>query len=51
MKLRTFQKINHFPAMGGICRKIPLARNMKKLKKAFPEDFSFLPSTWVLPQE
>ncbi|EFC41096.1 hypothetical protein NAEGRDRAFT_80835 [Naegleria gruberi] len=51
MKLRTFQKINHFPAMGGICRKIPLARNMKRLKKSFPDEFSFLPSSWVLPQE
>eukprot|EP00794_Sanderia_malayensis_P008006 gene8006-8865_t len=51
VELKLFQKINHFPGMGEICRKDTLARNMAKVQKERPEDFNFVPQTWVFPGE
>lgn len=51
MELKSFQKINHFPSMGEICRKDNLARNMAKMQRAHPEEYSFIPQTWFLPAE
>lgn len=50
-ELKSFQKINHFPSMGEICRKDNLARNMAKMQRAHPEEYNFVPQTWVLPAE
>ncbi|KAK2947739.1 putative Tubulin glycylase 3C [Blattamonas nauphoetae] len=50
-RLRSFQKINHFPGMSEITRKDNLARNMNKLKNQFPEDYKFVPTTWILPHD
>ena len=30
LELKPYQRINHFPGMGEICRKDSLVRNMKK---------------------
>lgn len=51
IELKSFQKINHFPSMGEICRKDNLARNMAKMQRAHPEEYNFTPQTWVLPAE
>lgn len=51
MKMQAYQKINHFPGMNGIARKVPLARNFARLKKLFPELYDFMPEQWSLPQE
>jgi tubulin polyglutamylase TTLL6/13 len=51
MRLKNYQRINHFPGMNGICRKVPLARNLNRMKKQFPEEYSFIPTSWVLPHE
>lgn len=48
-KMKSFQKINHFPGMHGICKKHYLAWNLNKMQKIFPQDFDFYPKTWVLP--
>ena len=37
--------------MSEICRKDLLARNLNRMRRAFPDDYSFFPSTWVLPAE
>ncbi|CAB4006780.1 tubulin polyglutamylase TTLL7 [Paramuricea clavata] len=37
--------------MGEICRKDALARHMTRMEKAFPEDYNFVPGTWILPAE
>ncbi|CRG94155.1 tubulin--tyrosine ligase, putative [Plasmodium gallinaceum] len=50
-KLKKFQKINHFIGMRGITRKDELSRNLKKMKKNFPQSYNFFPLTWILPNE
>lgn len=49
--LKPFQRINHFPGMYAVARKDQLAKHLKLMKKRFPEEYSFFPSTWVLPKE
>ncbi|XP_048108998.1 tubulin polyglutamylase TTLL7 isoform X2 [Alosa alosa] len=50
-ELRNYQRINHFPGMGEICRKDCLARNMAKMIKFQPQEYSFIPKTWIFPAE
>ena len=50
-ELKSYQKINHFPGMSEISRKDTLARNMAKLAKAIPEEYDFVPRTWILPAD
>lgn len=50
-KMKTYQKINHFPGMHGICKKNYLAWNLNKMLKNFPKDYNFYPKTWVLPAD
>ncbi|XP_029532910.1 tubulin polyglutamylase TTLL7 isoform X2 [Oncorhynchus nerka] len=37
--------------MGEICRKDCLARNMSKMIKSQPQEYSFIPKTWIFPAE
>ena len=32
-----------------LCRKHHLARNLMRMKRAYPKEFNFFPQTWVLP--
>ncbi|XP_068095246.1 tubulin polyglutamylase TTLL7 isoform X1 [Hyperolius riggenbachi] len=50
-ELRNYQRINHFPGMGEICRKDCLSRNMTKMIKCQPHEYSFIPHTWIFPAE
>ncbi|XP_075413769.1 tubulin polyglutamylase TTLL7 isoform X2 [Tenrec ecaudatus] len=50
-ELQNYQRINHFPGMGEICRKDFLARNMTKMIKTRPMDYTFVPRTWIFPAE
>jgi len=50
-ELKPYQRINHFPGMGEICRKDCLARNMSKMAKVRPDEYSFVPKTWIFPSE
>ncbi|KAL4501611.1 hypothetical protein ABPG72_018662 [Tetrahymena utriculariae] len=50
-KMQPHQKINHFPGMFVLARKNHLARNLKKMKKQFPDHYKFFPQTWLLPAE
>jgi len=34
-----------------VCRKNFLARNLMKMQRQFPDDYSFFPKTWLLPSE
>ncbi|XP_013397848.1 tubulin polyglutamylase TTLL7 isoform X2 [Lingula anatina] len=50
-ELKVFQRINHFPGMGEITRKDSLARNMAKMCKLHPDEYNFVPKTWILPAD
>lgn len=50
-ELKSYQKINHFVGMGEICRKDSLARNIWRVQRVCPNDFNFVPQTWILPGE
>ncbi|CAH1243846.1 TTLL7 [Branchiostoma lanceolatum] len=50
-ELKSYQRINHFPGMGEICRKDCLARNISKMSRKRPEEFNFTPRTWIFPAE
>ena len=45
------QKINHFPGMFNLARKNLMGRYLMKMRKKFPEDYTFFPMTWMLPVE
>ncbi|TPX38169.1 hypothetical protein SmJEL517_g00187 [Synchytrium microbalum] len=45
------QKINHFPGMESICRKSRLARNLARMHRLFPDDYSFTPRTYRVPSD
>eukprot|EP00976_Prorocentrum_cordatum_P007692 153446-Prorocentrum_minimum.AAC.1 len=51
MRLKQTQKINHFTGMLEICRKKSLAKNISKMAKMFPDDYKFVPKSFVLPAE
>nr|XP_020671249.1 tubulin polyglutamylase TTLL13-like isoform X2 [Pogona vitticeps] len=51
MEMKRFQKINHFPGMAEICRKDLLARNLNRMLKLFPKEYSIFPRTWCLPAD
>ena len=34
-----------------ITKKAFLAKNLKRMKQSFPEDYNFFPMTWCLPSE
>lgn len=50
-KMESHQKINHFPGTYNFSRKDHLARNLKRLKKEFPQFYKFFPETWNIPSE
>ena len=50
-KMKPYQKINHFPGMYALARKNHLARNLGKMQRIHPEDYSFFPKTWLMPTE
>jgi tubulin polyglutamylase TTLL6/13 len=50
-KMLPYQKVNQFTGIYQITKKNNLARNLIKLRKAFPDKFQFFPRTWILPGE
>jgi len=48
-KLKSFQKVNNFPASGEISRKDLLAHNMRKMAAVQPEHYNFAPKSWIIP--
>ncbi|NXU21459.1 TTL13 polyglutamylase, partial [Pardalotus punctatus] len=51
MEMKRFQKINHFPGMIELCRKDLLARNLNRMLRLFPKEYSIFPRTWCLPAD
>eukprot|EP00826_Nyctotherus_ovalis_P008080 TRINITY_DN12088_c0_g1_i2.p1 TRINITY_DN12088_c0_g1~~TRINITY_DN12088_c0_g1_i2.p1 ORF type:complete len:581 (+),score=187.08 TRINITY_DN12088_c0_g1_i2:73-1815(+) len=50
-KLRPYQKVNHFQEMSCLSRKNHLGKNMMRIRKLLPDDYDFVPQTWILPAE
>jgi tubulin polyglutamylase TTLL6/13 len=50
-RLNDHQKISHYPAIEVLAKKNLLGRNLMKMKKIFPNDYHYFPSTWSLPSE
>lgn len=46
-----FQKVNHFPFTNEITRKDNMARNISIMQKNYPGHFSFIPKTFILPND
>jgi tubulin polyglutamylase TTLL6/13 len=51
VNLQRHQVVNHFPGITELCRKDLLARNLGRLQRVFPEEYSFFPRTFVLPAD
>lgn len=51
MKLKLYQKMNHFVGMSSITRKNNLGRNLLRMRKQFPKEYKFFPDTWILPTD
>ena len=51
MRMKKFQKINHFPGMAEISRKDFLAKNLTRMQKMFPEEYNFFPATFTMPND
>lgn len=51
MKLKPYQKMNHFVGMSSITRKNNLGRNLLRMRKQFPQEYKFFPDTWILPTD
>jgi hypothetical protein len=49
MKMKPWQRTNHFPGMYALCRKNLLAKNLLAMQRYLPEDYQFFPPTWLLP--
>jgi tubulin polyglutamylase TTLL6/13 len=48
-RIQPWQKLNHFPGMSNLARKSRLAKNMQRMQKHFPREYSCFPKSWVLP--
>ena len=51
MRMRSYQRINHFPGMHSLSHKNCLAVNLTDMRQLLPSDFSFFPKTWLLPKD
>lgn len=49
VKMKSYQRTNHFPGMYALARKNLLAKNLSAMQKYFPKDYNFFPKTWLLP--
>jgi hypothetical protein len=50
-QLNKYQRFNHFPMTWQLSRKDNLYRNYFKLHTKFPNDFKYMPETYVLPKD
>lgn len=51
MRMKIYQRINHFPSMYEITRKDTLAKNLNKIRKLMPDEYDFYPMSFYLPAD
>lgn len=44
-------KVNKFPGMVEMLRKINMSRAVRTMQELFPEEYDFYPRSWILPEE
>ncbi|CAF0814940.1 unnamed protein product [Rotaria sordida] len=44
-------RVNKFPGMGDLLRKVHLTRLLNNMRLLFPNDYDFYPKTWFLPEQ
>ncbi|CAF4657120.1 unnamed protein product [Rotaria sp. Silwood1] len=44
-------RVNKFPGMNDLLRKVHLTRLLNNMRSLFPNDFDFYPKTWFLPEQ
>ena len=49
--LGEHQMINHFPGMLALTSKSQLATHLRKMQEMHPDDYNFMPESWLLPEE
>jgi len=47
--LKPWQVVNRIPSMNVLCRKAPFTRIIQKIGKYYPDLYSFLPKSYILP--
>lgn len=50
-KVKPYQRLSQFPGIHAISNKSKLARNLMKMRRYYPDDYSFFPQTFILPVE
>jgi tubulin polyglutamylase TTLL4 len=49
--LHKYQKFNHFPMTWQLSRKDNLYNNFMNMKNKFPNDFKYMPETYIMPRD
>ena len=50
-KMKSHQKVNHFPNMNCLSRKDKLCMNLSRMLRFFDSEYDFFPKTWILPED
>lgn len=51
VRLRNWQRTNHFPSMYLLCRKGHLSTTLGKMRRKLPSHFAYYPRTWSMRSE
>ncbi|GET86651.1 tubulin-tyrsoine ligase-like protein [Leishmania tarentolae] len=51
VRLRNWQRTNHFPSMYLLCRKGHLSTTLGKMRRKLPSHFAYFPRTWSMRSE
>ena len=49
--MNRYQKMNHFPGCWQLGRKDHMWKNLNKQRRAFPEAYNFVPTTYIFPYD
>lgn len=47
--MNRYQKMNHFPGCWQLGRKDCMYKNLNKQRRAHPEAYNFVPTTYIFP--
>jgi tubulin polyglutamylase TTLL4 len=49
--MHKYQKMNHFPGCWTLGRKDYMWKVLNKMKRKFPEQYNFVPTTYLFPND